>query len=216
MTAAREQLFETLCDRIAGIAGEGLTTIAIDGVDGAGKTMFADALADRLEARDHVVVRAGVDGFHNRRSIRYGRGKDSPEGFFRDSYDYEALRTALLFPARIGQPFHTAVFDWRSNRRSAVKPLTVPLPAILLFDGIFLNRPELRDEWDLSIFLDVPFVVSYARMAKRDGSDPDPQAPSNRRYYEGQKLYFRECRPKEVADVVVDYADVELPSIARG
>ena len=43
MTAAREQLFETLCDRIAGIAGEGLTTIAIDGVDGAGKTMFAAA-----------------------------------------------------------------------------------------------------------------------------------------------------------------------------
>jgi uridine kinase len=215
VSEARDRLFADLCERIAGIAGDGLTTVAIDGVDGAGKTMFADALAERLEAHDRVVVRAGVDGFHNRRSVRHRRGRDSPEGFFRDSYDYEALRTALLFPARIGKPFRTAVFDWRTNRKATVNPLTVPLPAILVLDGIFLNRRELRDEWDLSIFLDVPFAVSYARMAKRDGSDPNPEAASNRRYHEGQQLYFRECRPREAADIVIDYADVRLPVMAR-
>ena len=90
------------------------------------------------------------------------------------------------------------------------------LPAVLVFDGIFLNRPELRDEWDLSVFLDVPFPVSYARMARRDGSDPNPEAESNRRYYEGQQLYLRECRPRDVADVVIDYADMKLPAITRG
>jgi len=216
VTAARDRLFTILCERIAEVAADGMTMVAIDGVDGAGKTMFADALAERLEADDQIVVRAGVDGFHNRRAIRHRRGKDSPEGFFRDSYDYDALRSEMLFPARIGMPFRTAVFDWRSNRKATVNPLTVPLPAILVFDGIFLNRPELRDEWDLSIFLDVPFAVSYARMARRDGSDPDPEAASNRRYYEGQKLYFRECRPRDVADVVVDYADVDMPVIMRG
>lgn len=216
MSAARDRLFADLGERIDKIAGDGLTMVAIDGVDGAGKTTFADALAAWLEAEGRVVVRAGVDGFHNRRALRYRRGKDSPEGFFRDSYDYDALRTSLLYPARIGKPFRTAVFDVRANRKATVNPLTVPLPALLLFDGIFLNRPELRDEWDLSVFLDVPFAVSYARMAKRDGCDPDPDAESNRRYHDGQQLYFRECRPREVADVVIDYADVEMPAIVRG
>jgi uridine kinase len=216
VSEARGRVLSGLCERIDAVAGDGLTMIAIDGVDGAGKTMFADALAARLEADDRVVVRASVDGFHNRRAVRYQRGKDSPEGFFRDSYDYDALQTALLFPARIGQPFRTAVFDVRTNRKATVNPMVVPLPAVLVFDGIFLNRPELRDEWDLSVFLDVPFAVSYARMAKRDGCDPNPEALSNRRYYEGQQLYLRECRPRDEADVVIDYADVDLPLIVRG
>ena len=64
--------------------------------------------------------------------------------------------------------------------------------------------------------LDVPFAVSFARMAKRDGRDPNPEAESNRRYYEGQQLYLRECRPRDEADVVVDYADMDLPMIVRG
>jgi uridine kinase len=216
VSEARDRVLSGLCERIDAVAGDGLTMVAIDGVDGAGKTMFADALAARLEADDRVVVRASVDGFHNRRAVRYQRGKDSPEGFFRDSYDYDALQTALLFPARIGQPFRTAVFDVRTNRKATVNPMVVPLPAVLVFDGIFLNRPELRDEWDLSVFLDVPFAVSYARMAKRDGCDSNPEAESNRRYYEGQQLYLRECRPRDEADVVIDYADVDLPLIVRG
>ena len=216
MSEARDRVLSGLCERIDAVAGDGLTMVAIDGVDGAGKTMFADALATRLEADDRVVVRASVDGFHNRRAVRYQRGKDSPEGFFRDSYDYDALQTALLFPARIGKPFRTAVFDVRANRKATVNPMIVPLPAVLVFDGIFLNRPELRDEWDLSVFLDVPFAVSYARMAKRDGCDSNPEALSNRRYYEGQQLYLRECRPRDEADVVIDYADTDLPAIIRG
>ena len=72
----------------------GLTMVAVDGVDGAGKTMFADALAQRLEADGVAVVRTGIDSFHNPRAVRYSRGKDSPEGFFRDSYNLEALREA--------------------------------------------------------------------------------------------------------------------------
>ncbi|MDO8360806.1 MAG: uridine kinase, partial [Devosia sp.] len=88
------------------------------------------------------------------------------------------------------------------------------LPAVLIFDGLFLHRKELRDEWDFSIFLDVPFEVSFARMAARDGSDPE--APANRRYLEGQKLYFAECDPRRQADVMIDYADLDEPVIVRG
>lgn len=215
MSEARTRLFDMLAGRITELLDKGLTMVAVDGVDGAGKTMFADALAKRLEADGQIVVRTGIDSFHNSRARRYVRGKDSPEGFFRDSYDLDALRTQLLFPARIGLPFKTAVFDHRTDKPVAINPLTVPLPAVLIFDGLFLHREELRDEWDLTIFLDVPFEVSFARMARRDGSDPNPDAPANRRYLEGQKLYFKESRPQKSADVLVDYSDTELPVVVR-
>ena len=215
MSEARSKLFDLLAERIAELEGEGLTMVAIDGVDGAGKTMFADALAAHLEKQGQVVVRTGIDAFHNPRAVRYARGKDSPEGFYRDSYDLDALRTWLLFPARIGMPFRTAYFDHRTDKKLAVNPLMVPLPAVLIFDGSYLNRPELRDEWDLSVFLDVPFDVSFARMTARDGSDPNPEAPGNKRYLEGQKLYFKEVRPQRSADVLIDYSDWDEPKVIR-
>jgi uridine kinase len=216
LSDARSQLFDTLAARITSIMGPGLTMVAVDGVDGAGKTSFADALAARLEADGLIVVRTGIDHFHNPRAVRYARGKDSPEGFYRDSFNLNALREALLFPARIDMPFKVAVFDHRTDRPVASNPIKVPLPAVLIFDGLFLHRKELRDEWDLTIYLDVPFDVSYARMAKRDRSDPDPHAPANRRYYEGQKLYFREVDPQRNADILIDYAEFDAPRIVRG
>jgi uridine kinase len=216
LSAARAQLLELIAERIGGLMGPGLTIVAVDGVDGAGKTMFADALAHRLESTGVSVLRTGIDNFHNSRSVRYARGRDSPEGFFRDSYNLDALREALLFPARINAPLRVATFDHRTDQPVMSDPITLPLPAVLIFDGLFLHRRELRDEWDLTIFLDVPFEISYARMAKRDGSDPDPNAVANRRYLEGQKLYFSEASPQERADILIDYSDLDKPRIERG
>ena len=59
----------------------------------------------------------------------------------------------------------------------------------------------------------MPFDVSYARMALRDGSDPDPDAPSNARYRQGQEIYLREARPQEEASVIVDNTDLAHPRI---
>lgn len=215
MNPVRHALFDMLAERIAELEGEGLTMVAIDGVDAAGKTTFADALASHLEQQGKIVVRTGIDAFHNPRAVRYARGKDSAEGYFRDAFNLGGLRTSLLFPARIGMPFLTALFDYRTDKRVAVNPLIVPLPAVLIFDGVFLHRDELRDEWDLTVYLDVPFEISFARMAKRDGTSPDPDAESNRRYRGGQELYFKDANPKRSADVLIDYADTEHPRVVR-
>ena len=184
--------------------------VGIDGVDGAGKTTLADALARALRAAAVPVIRASVDDFHHPRGIRYRLGRGSPEGFFRDSYDYAALKGALLDPLSPGGTlrYRTAVFDHRSD--SAVRPAEEQASAnsVLVFDGIFLHRPELRRYWDFSVFLDVRFEVSIPRGAQRGEGSPDPLAPQNRRYVEGQRLYFQECAPREHATVVVNYDDL--------
>ena len=79
-----------------------------------------------------------------------------------------------------------------------------PPSAILLVDGIFLHRDELAGRWDFSMFLDVDFATSFARMAVRDGSPSDPDDPRNRRYVEGQRLYLAQCDPASRASLVID------------
>jgi uridine kinase len=88
-----------------------------------------------------------------------------------------------------------------------------PPNAILLFDGVFLLCPELRTYWDFSVFLDAPFDVTIRRCARRDGSPSDVNAPENRRYVEGQRLYFLECEPKRAATVLINNDDLASPEI---
>ena len=180
-----------------------IARVAIDGVDGAGKTTFADALALALAPSGRQVIRASVDGFHHPRRIRYARGRNSPEGFFLDSYDYGALQAELLAPLAPGgsRRYRRQAFDHEADRPVEAPLETAAEDAILVLDGIFLHRDELHRQWDYSVFLDVPFAVSIARGAAR--GDPRPGHP---RYVRGQALYLAACDPARRATRRVDNA----------
>lgn len=197
----------------------GRVVVAVDGVDGAGKSAFATGLADVFGEIGVAAFCASIDGFHRPRVERYQRGRRSPEGFYRDSYDYATFRRVLLDPFRDGAQtagttgFQLSAFDVSRDAPVESEWVTAPLDAVLVVEGIFLHRPELRDLWDWSLWLDAPFATTYARMAQRDGSDPDPDAPANARYRLGQQLYLDEAHPRERADVVVDNTDPAHPRI---
>jgi uridine kinase len=205
-------LWRGLRDRVRQRYAAGRVIVAIDGVDGAGKTVFAET--------GDAVFRASIDGFPRPRAERYVRGRRSPEGFYRDSFDYPTFRRVLIDPFRDGAQtagttgFQLAAFDVARDAAVESQWVTAPLDAVLVVDGIFLHRPELEDLWDWSVWLDVPFEVSYARMAIRDGSDPDPDARANVRYRQGQQIYLDEVRPQEAASVIVDNADLAHPRIS--
>jgi uridine kinase len=211
----RFMLIEMLSERIVGVTRPHPVLIAIDGVDGVGKTMLADELADAVSAKGRPVIRASIDGFHNPRIVRYRLGRNSPEGYFRDSFNYEALTTLLLAPLGPGgtRLYRSAVFNYRTDSEMSPPFETADQNAILLFDGIFLHRTELLSYWDLSIFLDAPFEVTIPRAAGRDGSSPDVNAPENRRYVEGQQLYLRTCEPKRAATIVINNENLASPEV---
>ena len=211
----RKQLLSELAQRLVATSPDRTVRVAIDGVDGAGKTTFADELGSLIAAEGRSVIRASVDGFHNPRAVRYRRGRHSPEGFFEDSYNYAAFKRYLLDPLSPGgsRRYRRAFFDHVSDDIVPANDLDAIPSSILLIDGIFLHRPELLPYWDASIYLRTDFAVSVARCASRDGSSPDPAAPSNRRYVEGQRLYLRSCQPEARATVVIDYNDLSAPSV---
>lgn len=189
--------------------------MAIDGVDGAGKTVFADHLAAVLRTSARHVVRVSADDFHNPGLIRHRRGRSSPEGFWLDSYDYAALRTRALDPfgpggSRRHQP---ASHDLATDKPLDPPVQTAPPGTVLVVDGLFLHRDELAGGWDLSVFLQVPFTVSVARLAARDGTHADPQHHSLVRYVEGQRRYFTACQPWQRADLVIDATDLDAPTL---
>ncbi|QOZ70151.1 uridine kinase [Bradyrhizobium arachidis] len=211
----RKKFLSDLADRLVATSPDRTARVAIDGVDGAGKTTFADELGTLVATKGRPVIRASVDGFHNPKTVRYRRGRHSPEGFFEDSYNYTALKQYLLDPLSPGgsRMYRRAIFDHVTDDSVPADDLEALPSSILLIDGIFLHRPELLTYWDVSIFLRTDFAVSVARCASRDGWSLDPAAPSNRRYVEGQRLYLLNCQPEAKATIVIDYNDLSAPSL---
>jgi uridine kinase len=210
-------VLEQVAHRIPVLGEGGCPRVAIDGPDGSGKTTFADALAATVAALGRAVVRVSLDDFHNLRAIRYRQGPDSPDGFWRDSYNYARFHRDVLDPFRPGgsRRYRPAAHDLATDLLLDPEPRVARPGSVLIVDGLFLHRDELTTDWDLSVFLDVPFTETARRMALRDGSDPDPAHPSLRRYVEAQRIYFRACDPHRRADILIDNRDVDAPRIVR-
>jgi uridine kinase len=187
--------------------------VAVDGIDAAGKTTLADELGRRISAAGRPVIRATLDHFHRPRSDRYQRGFDSPEGYYYDSFDYPALCENLLIPLGPGGSlrYHRQVFDFQRDLRVHTDEEIAPSNAILLFDGVFLMRPELNNHWDLRIFIQVDFHTALRRACERDldllGGEAAVKARYQTRYFPAQRLYLESVMPDQIADIVLESID---------
>lgn len=207
-TPLKRDTLDSLADEFLHNYAKGRTLLAVDGIDGAGKRPFADALAERLGRGGHAVFRASVDRFHKPRAERYVRGEDSAEGYYRDSFDYDLFRRVLIEPFKLGGStgFVTAAFDVERDRPIEMDWKTGPQDATLIVDGAFLNRPELRGLWNWSIWLEASDEQAAARLFELDGA-----AGQSPRYAGGQKLYLAEANPRTRASAIVDNSDPEHP-----
>ncbi|MEV0643648.1 hypothetical protein AB0I28_00145 [Phytomonospora sp. NPDC050363] len=220
MPEDRRTCIDRLVTELSGREVPHTLRVAVDGPDAAGKTTLADELADRL-ARIGPVIRLSVDRFHRPQDVRRRRGSLSPEGYYRDSFDNETIVGEVLRPLGPGGDgrYLPSAFDYRTDRAARPAHRAAPPGAVLLFDGVFLLRPELRDHWDVSVYLHVDEDVTLARARVRDlglfGSVEAVEERYRKRYLPGQRLYREEARPTEQADILVDMADPQAPVIMR-
>lgn len=198
--------------RVLEAIGPGRVLVAVDGVGASGKTTFAAGLAERARPRPVVVLHA--DDFFHLAQVRHARGRWSPEGFWFDAYNYDALVSWALEPlARAG----TGLYRPRSFDRGTgaeVRPEAVPAPgdALVIVEGTFLHRDELVRFWDGSVFLDVPRLEAQRRMRHRGGLDRENRTGLLERYDGAQELYFAHARPWERASIVVDNTEPAAPA----
>lgn len=190
--------------------------VAVDGVDGSGKTTLADRLAEAV-APQRPVVRASVDSFHRPQAERYRRGRASPQGCYLDTFDLDALRGRLLEPFAADGSYVCAVFDHVLDR-----PVDAPVrqaagDAVLIVDGVFLQRPELTGCFELVVHLRIDDDEVLRRVVRRDAGEPEQiRERYLTRYLPAQRLYEEQCSPAEQADVLLDSTDLCSPRVLRG
>jgi uridine kinase len=215
----RDELLDHLVEAVGTVTATYPPRVAIDGPPAAGKTTLADELAAILRARGRDVIRATIDDFLFPRAQRYPRGEYSAEGCYYDTHDYDALNRVLLDPLGPNgdRRFQHTVYDHTADTVLSPPVSTAPADAILLFDGVFLMRPELIDRWDLRIFVSIALEKTVDRAVIRErqmSSQVDVERRWRERYIPSQQLYFRTVRPTEHADIIVHNDEPQQPAWA--
>jgi uridine kinase len=217
----KDQL-EALAKEILHNYGHGRAIVAVDGPTGTGTRQFADDLAATVRALGHEVFRASIEDFHTPRSLRERNGRFSPSALYEDGYDYSVLQRVLLDPFRAtsGTGFVLAAFDANRDAPFQSKWTTASPDALLIIDGLFLNRKQLAGFWNYSVWLESSRETADAAVVEGEtgarqtvGGEP----PAGELSEEAQRdrgadaLYWVDAEPRGVATAIIDNNDPEHP-----
>ena len=212
----RDEVLGRLAEAVGSVTVAHPTRVAIDGPPAAGKTTLADELAVIVREQGRDVIRATIDDFLFPRAQRYPRGEYSAEGCYFDTHDYDALNRVLLDP--LGptgdRRFQHTAYDRTADTALSPPVTTAGADAVLLFDGVFLMRPELIDRWDLRIFVSTALEKTVDRAVIRERRVSPPAEVERRwreRYIPAQQFYFATVRPTDHADIVLHNDEPQHP-----
>ncbi|MCJ2061962.1 uridylate kinase [Methylobacterium sp. J-088] len=193
--------------------------VGVDGRTASGKTTLADELSGLLAKRGRSVIRTSVDGFHRPRVERYARGRHSAEGYYHDARDLPAIVALLLAPLWPGgnRRYRTASFDLVADLPLAQEPESAVVDAILIVDGTFLQRPELRDYWDVALFVRASAATAEARGLSRDAAKLGGEAAARdlyaQRYRPAYALNEQIAEPEANCDAIIDNDNLDQPQL---
>lgn len=173
------------------------TLVAIDGLGGAGKS----TLAARLQAGLQESIIISVDDFYFSMARADGTSLD-PEQDYERHFDWKRLRDHVLAPLcdglRASYELANWVDNWTAQNLLAVRRLVEPVEVVLV-DGVYSTRPELRPYFGVTVYVDTPRDLRLARMSERGYEDMSWME----RWMAAEDYYEEHERPREHVDVVL-------------
>jgi uridine kinase len=177
----------TLNERLAG----GRLVVGIDGAGGAGKSTLARGISDAFTGRVSIVE---CDHFYR----PLNDAQYSPEQAYENYFDWRRLRDEVVIPLREGKSARYQRYDWSTDRLA--EWIEVEPREIVLIEGVFSMRPELRPLIEVAIFIETPRAERMRRMVAR----PQESTSWIDRWMAAEDWYLEHAAPNRHADLVVE------------
>lgn len=164
--------------------------LAIDGRCGSGKSTLAAKLAAGWDASLFH-----MDDFYLQPHQRTAERRAEPGG----NVDRERFLAEVLQPLREGKTILYRRFDCETFTFEPERAITPR--SIAIIEGSYACHPELRNLYDLRIFLDIDPQTQLSRIGKRSG--PEALERFKSIWIPLEETYFRECRVPECCDLIL-------------
>ena len=187
--------------------------LGVAGGSGSGKTTVAERLASLIGGTDLALLR--LDAYYcdrnelpleERAAINY----DHP-----DAFDWPLLLDHVRALVDC-QPVDVPVYDFATYLRSDQRETLAPARVIVVEGILVLYEPELRDLFDLRVFVDADADVRLIRRLERDIRERNRSVDSVIEQYlttvRPSHLQFIEPS-KRYADVIIPHGGMNIPAV---
>ena len=189
-----ESMVRAACSLIDPRKKEGIRLfIAIDGGAGSGKSM----LARGIQAQRESVNILRTDDFL-RPLNEHTIANLAPEKLYELYFQWERMRDEALIPLRRGETATYQRYDWSTDR--LLEWETIKPTEIVLVEGVYSSRPELRPMLDAGIFIEAPKSERLKRIKSRNPNEPTNWLIP---WLKAEDYYLNQIRPQETADLIL-------------
>ena len=183
--------------------------VGIDGLGGSGKTTVADSLKLKLQSRGYDTYILHIDDFIHPKHVRYNESKEEWYCYYNIQWRYDYLVKEILLHIKNNDQIDKLIeiYD-KENDNYILETIGISAGSILLLEGIFIQREELRKYLDFTIYIDTPKQVRLKRVLERDlyiGEVEDINNKYKGRYFPAEEKYISEYCPIENANFVLRY-----------
>ena len=189
-----EDAVRAACEFLNARRASGRLIVGIDGAGGAGKSTLASGISDAFAGRVAIVK---CDDF-DRPLVDAKYSRLTPEEAYENYFDWWRLRDEVVMPLRAGKHARYQRYDWSTDRFA--EWIEIEPREIVLVEGVFSMRPELRVLLDVAIFIETPRDERMRRMLAR------PRASTSWMdlWMAAEDWYLEHIAPNHQADLVIE------------
>jgi uridine kinase len=189
-----DEMVRAACSLIEGRKRDGERLfVAIDGGAGAGKSMLARGIQGRLGS---VSILRTDDFFRPLKEHPVARM--AAEELYELYFPWNRMRDEALIPLHRGETAKYQRYDWSTDR--PLDWVSVEPAEIVLVEGVYSSRPELRPMLDATIFVEAPRAERLRRVLARD---PNLVGDWLTPWMTAEDWYFEHMRPQATADLAL-------------
>lgn len=184
------RLLPLLCAIDQEISCNPFVRVAIDGPCASGKSTLGEELS-----QIYSCPLIHMDDFFLRPEQRTEERLSQPGG----NVDYERFLQEVLLPLTRQE---TACYrPWRCRMGGFDAPVTLPPCPLVVVEGSYSLRPDLRDHYQLRVWVEAPMEERLGRLAQRGG--PGCLERFRTMWIPLENRYFDSCRVKECCQLFI-------------
>jgi uridine kinase len=187
--------------------------VAFSGIDGSGKSTIAQQVRERLESRGLNAALIGLDAWHHLPEKRFN--KDAPaEHFYQHAFRFDELFEILINPLRHNRSAHVTVELTRlPENDSYLHSYDFDEVDVIVLEGIFLFKKELRRKYDLAFWIECSFETALQRAIQRNQEGLSEEAlirDFRTIYFSAQRLHFTRDEPKSGVNGILENDELAI------
>ena len=199
---------QDIYDRVIDLAAaKDIPVIGIDGLGGAGKSTISEKLCQKLEEHHYSALLLHIDDFIHVREVRYNPAYSDWQCYYDLQWRYDYFLDVIRNIKDCRDDYIDIELYDKDNDTYFQQRFDVSRNSIVIVEGIFLQRKELKDVFDYMVYIDIPEEIRLERVLKRDtyiGGEQEIIDKYKNRYFPAEHKYIENYQPQKRADLCMD------------